>query len=103
MSGQVRLWIAYLMKAKPDKAQKSMDAVCYALRQAAAVIESADFVTRHPVFNADGSKTLQLRQHALSLLLVDKDKKGSEYFQLAVKAATRASWQYAAVTPPPPL
>jgi hypothetical protein len=59
---------------------------------------SADFVARHPAFNADGAKALQLRRRTIDLLLVEKEKNTSEYFQMAVKAAMRATRQ---CVPPP--
>jgi hypothetical protein len=98
ISGQVKLWLVHLLKHKADKARKYLEVICYALRQAAAVVESADFVARHPAFNADGAKALQLRRRTINLLLVEKEKNTSEYFQMAVKAAMRATRQ---CVPPP--
>jgi hypothetical protein len=89
----VKLWLVYLLKHKADKARKFLEVIVYALRQAAAVIESADFVARHPSFNADGAKALQLRRRTLDLLLVEKEKNDGEFFQMAIKAAVRATRQ----------
>lgn len=94
-SGQAKLWLVHLYKLKQDKASKFIEVICYALRQAAAVLECAEFVARHATFNADGSKALQLRRRSLDLLIIDKDKNGSEFFQVAIKAAMRATRQYA--------
>ncbi|ELR20599.1 peptidase family c50 subfamily protein [Acanthamoeba castellanii str. Neff] len=84
ISGQVKLWLVHLLKHKADKARKYLEVICYALRQAAAVVESADFVARHPAFNADGAKALQLRRRTVDLLLVEKEKNTSDSGKVVV-------------------